>query len=110
MSYIYCAFLWVLFCFCVTIVLWADFSARSLALELLCDGELSEALRTSSAAGLFNQLNELCDQIFNSMTSNVIKCEYMDIYYKTLNLQNDSSLMILMHLNIRSLQKNNNDF
>ena len=81
-----------------------------MALELLCDGEMSEALRTSPAADLFNQPNELCDQMFNSMTSNVIKCENMDIYYKTLNLQNDSSSMILMHLNIRSLQKNNNDF
>ena len=30
----------------------------------------------------------------------------MDIYDQTLNLQNDSSSMILMHLNIRSLQKN----
>ena len=30
----------------------------------------------------------------------------MDIYDKTLNLQNDSISMTLMHLNIKSLQKN----
>ena len=33
----------------------------------------------------------------------------MDIYDKTLNLQNDSNSMILLHLNIRSLQKNYDD-
>ena len=48
---------------------------------------------------------ELCDQIFNSMTSNVINCKCMDIYDKTLNLQNDSNSMTLMHLNMPSLPK-----
>ena len=33
----------------------------------------------------------------------------MDIYDKTLNLQNDCNSLILMHLNIRSLQKNYDD-
>ena len=33
----------------------------------------------------------------------------MDIYDKTLNLHNDSNSMILMHLNVRSLQKNYDD-
>ena len=79
------------------------------AIELSCNGELSKALRTSQAADLFNQPSELCDQIFKSLTNNVINCECMDIYDKTLNLQNDSNFMILMHLNIRSLQKNYDD-
>ena len=79
------------------------FQLGQMALELSCDEELSEALRTSQAADLFNQPSELCDQIINSMTNNVINCEYMDIFDKTLNLQNDSNAMILMHLNIRSL-------
>ena len=33
----------------------------------------------------------------------------MDIYEKTLNLQNDSNSIILVHLNFRSLQKNYDD-
>ena len=80
-----------------------------MALELSRDRKLSEALRTSQAADLIDQPSELCDQIFNSMTNNVINCEYLDIYDKTLDLQNDCNSMILMHLNIRSLQKNYDD-
>ena len=76
---------------------------------IVYNGELLKALRTNQAADLFNQPSELCDQIFKSMTNNVINCECMDIYDKTLNLQNDSNFMILMHLNIRSLQKNYDD-
>ena len=75
------------------------------ALELSCDRDLSEALCTSQAAKLFNQPSELCGQIFNSMNNNVINREYMGIYDKTLNLQNDSNSMIPMHFNIRSLVK-----
>ena len=77
------------------------FCTNNGAIELSCDGELSEAPRTSQAADLFNQPSELCDQIFKSLTNNVIKCEYLDIYDKTLSLQNDSNFIILMHLNIR---------
>ena len=80
-----------------------------MAQELSCDRELSEALRTSQAADLFNQLSELRYQIFNSMTNDVINYRYLDIYDKTLNLQNDCNSLILMHLNIRSLQKNYDD-
>ena len=81
-----------------------------MALELSCDEVLSEALRTVQADGLFNHSSELCDQKFNSMTNNNgINCEYMDIYHKTLYLQNDSNSVILMHLNIRSVQKNYDD-
>ena len=76
-----------------------------MALELLCDRDLSEALCTSQAAKLFNQPSELCGQIFNSINNNVINCEYMGIYDKTLNPQNDSNSMIPMHFNIRSLVK-----
>ena len=76
-----------------------------MALELSCDRDLSEALCTSQAAKLFNQPSELCGQIFDSMNNNVINREYMGIYDKTLNLQNDSNSMIPMHFNIRSLVK-----
>ena len=86
-----------------TVVSCAAFSARSNGARVLCDREWSESLRASQAANLFNQLSELCDQIFNSITNDVIRCEYMDIYDKA-NLQNDSNSRILMHLNIRSFQ------
>ena len=94
----------ILLSFCEQLVLLGQ-----MALELSCDRELSEALRTSQAADLFNEPSDLCDQIFNSMTNNVINCEYLDIYDKTLNLQNDCNSLILMHLNIRSLQKKNDN-
>ena len=73
------------------------FLLGQMTLQLSCDRELSKALQTSQAADLFNQPSEFCDQIFNSMTNNVINCEYKDIYDKTLNLQNDSYSMIPMH-------------
>ena len=62
------------------------FLLGQMALELSCDRELPEALRTSQAADLFYQPSELCDQLFDSMANNVINCEYMDIYDKALNL------------------------
>ena len=43
------------------------------------------------------------------MTNNVINCEYMDIYGRTLSLLNDSNSIMLMQLNIRILQKNYDD-
>ena len=76
-----------------------------MALDLLCDRELSEALHTSQEADLFNQPSELSNQILNSITNNAINCKFMDIYDETLNLQNDNNSTILMHLNSKSLQK-----
>ena len=38
------------------------FLLGQMALELSCDRELSEALRTIQAAGLFNQPSGLCNQ------------------------------------------------
>ena len=102
----------VLFFFVIILLSFREqlFLLGQMALELSCDREFSKALCASQAADLFNQPSELlCDQIFNSVINNVINCEYMDIYDKTLNMQNDSNSMILMHLNIRFLQKNYDD-
>ena len=49
-----------------------------MVLESLCDGELSGFLSTSQAADPSDEPNELCDQIFYELTSNVSTCQYVD--------------------------------
>ena len=80
-----------------------------MALRFSCDGELSEALCTSRAADPKNEPSEMCDQIFNSITSNIADCDYIDFYDNNLNLWNGNDSLILVHLNIRSLHKNFDD-
>ena len=81
------------------------FLLGQLALELSCERELSEACaQVKRPTSLINLVN-YATKNFNSMTNNIINCKYMDIHDKTLNLQNGSNFMILMHFNIRSLQK-----
>ena len=77
-----------------------------MALRLSCDGELSEALSTSRAADPNNEPSEICDQIFNSITSNIADCDFIDFYDNSSNLWNGNDSLILEHLNIRSLHKN----
>ena len=72
-------------------------------------GELSEALCTSRAADPNNEPSEICDQIFNSITSNIDDCDYIDFYDNSSNLWNGNDSLILVHLNIRSLHKNFDD-
>ena len=51
-----------------------------MALRLSCDGKLSDALCTSRAADPTNKPSEKCDQIYNSISSNVANCDYIDFY------------------------------
>ena len=80
-----------------------------MALRFLCDGELSEALCTSRAADPNNEPSEMCDQIFNPITSNIADCDYIDFYDNSFNLWNANDSLILVHLNNRSLHKNFDD-
>ena len=66
---------------------------------------MSEALSTSRAADPNNEPSELCDQIFNSITSNIADCDFIDFYDNSSNLWNGNDSLILVHLNIRSLHK-----
>ena len=68
--------------------------------------ELSEALCTSRAADPNNEPNKMCDQIFNSITSNIADCDYIDFNDNGLNFWIGNDSLILVHLNIRSLHKN----
>ena len=51
----------------------------------------------------------MCDQVFNSITSNIADCDYLDFYDNSLNFWNGNDSLILVHLNIRSLHKNFDD-
>ena len=51
-----------------------------MALRFSCDGELSEALCTSRAPDPNNEPSEMCDQIFNLITSNIADRDYIDFY------------------------------
>jgi len=74
-----------------------------MALDSPCAGELSElTMYTSQAADLCNEPNDLCDQMFYSLTSNVSECSYIDLNVDNPNLNDGKDSLILMHLNIRS--------
>jgi len=77
-----------------------------MALDSPCAGHLSEStMYTSQAANLSNEPNDLCDQIFYSLTSNVSECSYIDLNVDNSNLDDRKDFLIVMHLNIRSLNK-----
>ena len=86
---------------------------RNMALDrFVCDGEESEFPCTSRAADHCitntNDPIELCDNVYYSLSSNALKCEYLDLNkfdFDNLNKINFDSL-ILIHINIRSLNKN----
>ena len=80
-----------------------------MALRFSCDVELSETLCRSRAADPNNEPSEMCDQIFNSITSIIADCDYIDFYDNSSNFWNGNDSLILVHLNIRSLHKNFND-
>ena len=80
-----------------------------MALESSCDGELSESLSTSQAADPNDEPKDLCDQIFYELTSNISACQYVDTIDGNV-FTNEIDSLILMHLNIRSLNKNINDW
>ena len=48
---------------------------------------------------------ELCDNLLNSITTNIKICKYTDPTASSLNFDDNRSL-ILLHVNIRSLHKN----
>ena len=57
-----------------------------MALRLSCNRELSETLCTSQEADPTNEPSEMCDEIFNSVTSNTANCNDIDFYGKSSNL------------------------
>ena len=49
-----------------------------MAPESSCDGELSGSPGTSQAVDFSDDPNDLCDQAFNELTSNISECQYVD--------------------------------
>ena len=70
--------------------------------------ELNEFLGSSQAATLRSNdycSRELCDNLLNSITTNIKICKYTDPTASSLKFDNNCSL-ILLHVSIRSLHKN----
>ena len=80
-----------------------------MAPDLLCDSDLSGSLRISQAAQPSDDPTELCDHVFNSLTSNIMECEYIDIFDDENSFTNEIDSLILLHLSIRTLNKYFND-
>jgi len=79
--------------------------------HIQCDGELSEFQRTSRAAEHCQDKHdpdELCDKMFTSLSKDILKCNYLDLTEtdQIKSIANISDSLILIHLNIRSLNKN----
>ena len=75
-----------------------------MALDLSCDREWSGSLHSSPAAEHSEDLIEMYDYVFDSLISNVAKCEYVNIDKDNIfTIEIDS--LILVHLNIRTLNK-----
>ena len=77
--------------------------------DLLCVSDLSGSLRMSQAAQPNEDPTELCDHVFDSLTSNIMECEYIDIFDNENSFTNEIDSLILLHLNIRTLNKYFND-
>ena len=76
-----------------------------MAPESSCDGELSGSPGTSQAADFSDDPNDLCDQVSNELTSNISESQYVDRIDGNAIFTNVTNSLILMHLNIRSLNK-----
>ena len=63
----------------------------------------------SQAAQPSDDPTELRDHVFDSLTSNIMECEYIDIFDNENSFTNEIDSLILLHLNIRTLNKYFND-
>ena len=68
--------------------------------DLLCGSDLSGSLRMSQAAQPSDDPTELCDHVFDSLTSNIMECAYIDIFDNENSFTNEIDSLILLHLNI----------
>ena len=79
-----------------------------MALDVLYDRELSGLGNASQAAEqhlTVSKTEELCDKIYESFSTNILKCHYFDISKSNqINMKDNNSLSII-HLNIRSLNR-----
>ena len=80
-----------------------------MACKALIEGEMNNFLQSSHAApcilNCFSDSEKLCDSLNEFFIQNISNCEYFDIDCRLVNGNSDDAL-ILIHVNIRSLQKN----
>ena len=77
----------------------------SMALAISDDGDLQDFLCSSQAVDpSFRDQDELTDNIFSDLTSEIRKCEYVDFSSKILNSES-KNILLLLHVNVRSLHK-----
>ena len=80
--------------------------------RFMCDGEESEFPYTCRGADHCitntNDPIELCNNVYYSLSSNALKCDYLDLNKFDFDNFNTISFdsLILIHINIRSLNKN----
>ena len=80
-----------------------------MALDVSCDRELSELGNTSQATEqhlTVSETEELCDKIYKSFSTNILKCHYFNISKNNLINMKDNNSLCITHLNIRLLNKN----
>ena len=78
-----------------------------MALDVSYDRELSGlASQAAEQHLIISETEELCDKIYESFSTNILKCHYFDISKNNqINMKCNNSWSII-HLNIRSLNKN----
>ena len=78
-----------------------------MALVTSSEGDLMDFVRPSqqAASQFHDDPGDLCDNIFENLTKNVLKCDYFDVTCKNISTVDENSL-ILLHVNVRSLHKN----
>ena len=80
-----------------------------MVLDISCDRDLSGLGNTSQAAEqhlIVSETEELCDKIYESFSTNILKCYCFDISKNNQINMNDNDSLCIIHLNIRSLNKN----
>ena len=105
LSYLFSLFFFVLFNYLVFCVL--------IMLNVSCEGNFSQPSRASQAADNFlsdSEPEELSDKINKSISSNILKCDYFDLKENTQIYSSKNNSLHIIHLNIRSLNKNFDKF
>ena len=82
-------------------------------LNISCEGNLSQPLHASQAVDNFlsdSEPEELSDKIYESISSNILKCDYFDLKENIQIYSSENNSLNVIHLNIWSLNKNFDKF
>ena len=78
-------------------------------LNVSCKGNLSQPSRASQAADNLlsdSEPEELSDKIYESISSNILKCDYFNRKENTQICSTENNSLNIIHLNIRFMNKN----